>query len=923
MRGPAGVVAVALWVGLAASAAAQTGSVTGVVVDKDSGEELIAVDIVVAGTGITTQTDLAGSFTLPGLAAGNLDLRVSYLGYNTRTISGVIVKAGETTTIKVELESFRANELDDVMVTATRVLSTESAVLADRKNASVVGDAISAAQISRSPDGQAGDALQRVTGLMVDDGAYVNVRGMPDRYNVTVVDGAVVTSVDPDLDRKSFNFEMIPSNLLSSLQVQKTAVPDMPGDFTGGLVQVNTVDFPEHATTQVSIGAGADQGTHGESFYRDAYSGSHDRWGYDDGGRDLPQSVVDAGPLPNDGLAYPDEIGRALPNTWGTESVTAPMQAAFAVSHGNRFQVLGRKLGLVAAVTYKTSSEITDESKSYEPLFTYTFDATDYLTEINLGALFNLNYELAERQHLSFKNLYSHYTEESFLSAYKYTNGPTYRHVLEWEEKDQLTTSLSGEHGLPVRGLDLDWRLFYNENLAKEPDLRYLEYNLSADPIAMGTNRRHWLYADEYRRGVDASLGWTFGDLDRPTRVRAGVSFSTRERAVKNNPYHVEADGTAGGLIFLPPDQIIAPEHFKEGLFTLRYQDQFEGSYNGTQALNAYFAMLEAPFDLWQEEFRLAGGARVENNQTAVEALDKFTDQYESADSQVTNVLPSVNLQYLYNEKTNVRLGYYQSVNYPEMREIAPVKSNDFKNDWEVLGNPDLGVAKIDNYDLRVEHFPSYGEVLGVSLFYKDLNNAIETSLNPQPNYLDLLSWFNGDGKNYGFELDLRTRLTFLSRTLHDVTLIGNYVRVWSEVEYYTAENPDNPDEESGRTRRDTRQLQGQSPWVINLGAKWEEPDRGTSFSVFYNRIGRRLSSVATEPQFNVYEEPRHLLDAAVTQTLFGRATLKVAVKNILGEDKTYVFDVDQGAGDRRPEVLPYGTKRDTMAGNVSLSVRF
>jgi hypothetical protein len=706
------------------------------------------------------------------------------------------------------------------------------------------------------------------------------------------------------------------------LQVLKTALPDMPGDFTGGLVRVNTVEFPEQATTQVTVSTGADRGTYGETFARDAYSGGHDRWGFDDGGRDRPQEVIDAGPRANDGIAYPDEIGQALPNRWGTETATAPGQASLALSHGNQFKIFGRPVGVVAAATYKTSAEITDEKKSYEPLFTYTFDSTDYLTETSLGALLNVNLALADRQSLSFKNLYAHFTEESFLTAYKFTNGPTYRQVLEWEEKDQLTSSLSGSHGLPLGGLDLSWRLFYNENLAKEPDLRFLEYNLAAEPLAMSTNRRHWLYAEEYRRGADANLAWTFGDSDRPTEIASGVSFSTRERALENNPYHVSADGIAGGAVFLPPEQIFDPEHFKEGLFTLRYQDQFEGSYVGTQALNAYYLRLEAPFELWQEEFRFAGGLRLENNQIAVDALNKFTDEYEFADSRATNLLPSANLQYLYDGRTNLRLAYYKSVNYPEMREIAPVKSNDFKNDWEVLGNPDLEVAEIDNFDLRAEIFPSPSEVIGVSVFYKGLNNAIETSLNPQPNYLDLMSWFNGDGRNYGFELDLRTQLDFLSQALYDVSLIGNYVRVWSEVDYFTAANPDNPDESAG-TRQDTRQLQGQAPWVVNLGTRWENPDLGTSVSVLYNRIGRRLSSVATEPQFNVYEEPRHLLDAALTQSLFGRATLKIAAKNILGEDRVYVFDVDQGVGDRQPEVQPYGTKGDAMSGSVSLAVKF
>ncbi|MDD5719482.1 MAG: carboxypeptidase regulatory-like domain-containing protein [Candidatus Krumholzibacteria bacterium] len=300
MRSGCVAIAVLSWLTMAAGIASAEGSLTGQVKDRDSGEELIAVDVVLVGAGLAAQTDLFGRYSFDDVLAGAYSVRFSYLGYNTRVIDDVREVDGETRRLDAVLESYRANAIDDIMITGTRILSTEGAVLADRKQAAVVGDAISAAQISRSPDGQAGDALKRVTGLLVDSGGYVNVRGMPDRYNVIVVDGAVATSVDPDLDRKSFNFEMIPSNLLSSLQVFKTALPDMPGDFTGGFVRVNTFEFPESQTTQVSIQSGWSEESSDQVFFRDAHRGSADWYGRDDGGRDRPAPLVDAGRLPSD-----------------------------------------------------------------------------------------------------------------------------------------------------------------------------------------------------------------------------------------------------------------------------------------------------------------------------------------------------------------------------------------------------------------------------------------------------------------------------------------------------------------------------------------------------------------------------------------------------------------------------------------------
>jgi hypothetical protein len=925
MLGRAGTLGVVLCLVAICGSVAAAGTLTGRVVDEDSGEELIAADVVLIGTGRATQTDLEGYFAFDDLAAGLYDVRVSYLGYNTRVLPEVEVPDSGTKDLAIELESFRADAIDDVMVTATRILSTESAVLADRKNAVVVGDAISAAQISRSPDGQAGDAMKRVTGVTVRGGQYINVRGMPDRYNVTIVDGAVVTSVDPDLDRKSFNFEMIPANLLASLTVVKTPTPAMPGDLTGGLVEINTVEFPDQPTSSISLGTGWTADVTGEPFYRDAYSGDTDWLGIDDGGRDLPQIVVDAGRRPSDGpdFAYPDEVARALPNRWGTEATTAPVKQSYALSHGNKFRVFGRDLGVVAAVTYGAGHDITHIHKEDNRSWS---DLTEYESEVRLGGLANLNLKLADRHTLSFKNLLGHSAEESFLTGYKSLNNLIYRHVLEWEEKNQLTSSLGGTHGLPVGGdVTFDWLVFYNENSAKEPDLRWIDYNIDANPPVMNINRRHWLDLDEYRRGVDASLRWRLGDVDRPTALEAGLTLSTRRRHSNHRPYNMGrpvADPTADGRIFLPPDRIFAPENFKEEFFTLRYQDQFEASYDGTHASDAYYLMLDAPFDVMQEEFRLTGGARIETAQYAVDAYDKGIDATISARSRTTDLLPSLNLTYMYDEWTNVRFAYFGSVNYPDLRELAAVNSVDLVEDYQVRGNPDLRRARIANYDLRFERFPTYGEVMAVSFFYKDMRDAIESKLIYSSAYVDRFEFFNSDGENYGYELELRKKLGFLGTAFSDITLQANFTRVWSTVEFPVLENPESGSE-SVDTVLGTRQVQGQSPYVVNVSLQWEDVNLGTSVNVLFNKLGRRLESLKAVAEDNVYEEPRNLLDAAITQRVAGGGKLKFTARNILGEDTRWTWNVDRNVAGEDPLSLPYGGESDGTAYSLSLSWKF
>ncbi len=215
--------------------------------DEETGEELVGANILLVGTTRGGTTDIDGKFSLHGVSVGTYDVRFTYVGYAARIVRGVQVTQAGPVALEITLtpEQF---ETEEVVVTAERLLSTESAILANRQKAMSIGDGLSAEQIKKAPDATSGDALKRVTGLTIVDNKFVYVRGVTDRYNGTMLNGVPVTSTDTDVDRKSFAFDMIPANLLENTIVVKTATPDLPGDFSGGMVQVNTLDFPHGAS---------------------------------------------------------------------------------------------------------------------------------------------------------------------------------------------------------------------------------------------------------------------------------------------------------------------------------------------------------------------------------------------------------------------------------------------------------------------------------------------------------------------------------------------------------------------------------------------------------------------------------------------------------------------------------------------------
>lgn len=871
---------------------AAAGTLRGLVKDKDSGDELIGVDLVLVGHNIKAATDIDGRFEITGLAAGAYELRLTYLGYNARFLSDLQVRADGVLDLEIIMESFQAHAGGEVMVSASRVLSTESAILANRRQATIIGDAISAAQISRSPDGTSGEALNRVTGLTVTEGKFVIVRGMPDRYNTTTLNDVPVSGTNVDKDRKSFSFDLVPSNLLSNLTVLKSVRPDMPGDVTGGLVQVGTLEFPAESTTMVGFSAGHAVGSTGEEFSEDAASGGRDWLAMDDGGRDIPdlENRFDT--------AVRNEVARALDNRWSFATRRAPPKLSFNLAHGNKKRAPGGDLGYLGAFSYRNKYDIEETDEERQPDENGTGAelnsagaASNY--EVLWGGLANLYYRLGENHRIGVTNTYTR-SADSVAETAAGSNSDkvfTWRKT-SWQERYQYVTRLDGRHDLEAlaSGLALDWGAFYGESSATEPDMRFVSYNTGSDRPRMDNNLRSWTWLDEIRRGWNADVQYSFAehleDEDRAVKLKAGLGREERTRRFDMEAWISSPTFMASSreLAYLPPDSIFAPENYNEvyderrgALFNFVPETRFSGVYDAGHELRTTFFVAELPFTLFQEDLRLVGGVRVEDSDQQVIALpDAASDRADTARVDETDYLPSLNLTWTYDEDFNLRLAYFKSVNRPEFRELAPVLRRNYTTYQNERGNPDLERAEIDNYDLRAEYFPGFGEVLAASFFYKELSNAIEDSLTPSPEGA-LLTWTNAPkGRNYGLELEARKKLDYTSYT-EDLTLTVNYTRIWSEVE--VVEN----------LTKDTflRPLQGQAPWLVNLNLMYSNPNTGTSVNVLFNKIGRRLDKVGGYGEVtNVYLEPRDRLDFVVTQDFLTRCKAKLAVKNILAADE-------------------------------------
>lgn len=905
---------IALWLiaALAGSAAAQPGRLEGVVLDEQTGDPLIGANVLLLGTALGASTDLDGRFAIAGVDPGSYDLRATFVGYAERIQPGVIVHPGATVALELRLAAdSEAFVIDDMVVSAERVLSTSVAVLALRQQAAAIGDAISADMIARSPDATSGDALKRVTGLSVVDDKFVFIRGVTDRYNETSLNGVAVAGTDANVDKKSFSFDLIPASLIANTVVVKTATPDLPGDFAGGLVQVNTLEFPYRRVLNLGYSTSWSDLTTGREMLRGT-AGDDDWLGKDDGTRALPAGLTG------------NALARALPNTWGLHEDSAPRNFSLNLSYGDQNLIAGRELGYIGALTYKNDygiSEIHEAPLFWhplldEPFLLYEFDAKQYSYSVLWGGLLNLHYKLSDRHTLSLKNNFNRagkeqvsVTEGTFGDA-----GNEFHQTIEWNQREVLVNQLGGKHHFGARGgLKVEWGANRSESSAEQPDRRHVEYDRSYDPQTMQENYRTWSTLSEKASGGNLDVELSL----REAKLKCGGLLERRKREYSADAYSALPYGDYG-VVLEGIDSIFAAENFTQDdgeygpEFALVNVSVFTGEYTAEQNLNAYYFMLDTPFSALGESFRLTGGVRAEDSDqvvNTVSASDVDTVIVSQIDKR--DWLPSVNLTYLFNEKTNLRLAYNEAVNRPEFREMSDVLYYDFLRVQNVRGNPDLGRARIRNYDLRLETFPRPGDVLAASVFYKRFTDAIEERLIPSPERF-VRTWFNSPkGRNYGLELELRKSLGFLHRGLAESYLSANYTRVHSAVEYEEAWTEDLG---GGNVvyHRETleRVMQGQAPWTLNVGILFVEPRTGLAINVLYNRIGRRLDAVADTRNQDEYEEPRDLLDLSLSKTFFGRYKLKFAGKNLKNTNDVYT---------QSPRGLPFRQVHDGPAYSLSL----
>lgn len=883
---------------LASSAIAQSGRVFGIISDGGNAEPLIGATVMIVETSGGTVTEIDGSYELK-LDPGNYTLEVSFTGYQPQKVTELAINGGEN--LKMDfVMSAEVENLVEVVVKAEAKRNSYANLMLLQQRSISIATGISSEQIKLSPDRNTSDVLKRVSGASVQDNKYVIIRGLADRYNTALMNGLSLPSTEPD--KRAFSFNIFPSNLLDNLIIYKSATPDLPGEFAGGVIQLNTKETPQEPFATISISTGFNSQSTFKPYQ--TYQGGKTDWlGQDDGTRELPSELKNiVRDTFNSSKANQQKYSQLFANDWGIidESSLRP-SVGLQVSAGRSFN----KLGVVGALTYNNSPRIeegergdfTNDGRAFQ-----YFD-TNLKTNVGLGGLLNLAYKLSPTSRIQLNNALTISTDDltSVRNGQDFEQGRFARAYSYWYTSTKLQShQLLGDHVFGERQVKLNWGLGYNKITRDVPSYRRLWYFLNTDapegapyqasiqPGNPSPNFAGNFYSNQnenfYVGKFDLTIPYLLGS--RKGSVKFGALYEDKSREFDARVYgFVSSFQTDPTLYELGPDQLFDSKNIGEQGFLVKDGTDRSDSYDGGTSLTAGYAMME---QLLTQKLRAIAGVRVEKYAQNMNSYLVRTTTPVEVDTAFTDVLPSVHLIYSLTEKSNLRATVSKTVSRPNLREIAPFSFYDFFIERGLVGNPDLVRTNILNADLRFETYPGQARYFAASVFYKKFENPIEQV---QMVGTNILTWENvPSAVDYGVELEGRWNLGSASPFLSDFTVFGNLSYIYSDVDI----------SELGEGQLE-RPLYGQSPYLVNLGLNYHNKDHGISSTLLFNRIGRRIWLVGIDQDPHVWEAPRSVLDFQISKNIGRYGELKLTVGDLLNQKLNFYQDMDDN-GKYSPE---------------------
>jgi len=955
-------VATAVAVALGAAATAQqAGSIRGSVYDREFNAPLPEAQLTVVETGQRVVSDDRGAFLLPVLRPGKYTLVVAKEGYVRQVRGDVLVTAGGLTEVSIQLAGDFTDLEPFVVTDVLRVgVEGEAALLELRLDSPALVNTISSDLMSKAGASDAASALRLVSGASLQDGKTAVIRGLPDRYVSSQMNGVRLPSADED--KRAVELDQFPAEVIASIQVAKSFTPDQFGDASGGAVDVRLKGVPDEPfLAKFKLQTSHNTQVTGRHGFTTSRGGGLDYWG----GSASPRG--------------PQEDGESWDGEVGTVEGLAPLDYKWSGSLGGKFEVAkGVRVGGTANLFYERDSALEKDGidDSYriasigEPMtpatslgtpqqgdfLTSLFDITQGRQSVQWGGLGTLGVESDEHA-LTLVYLFTRSADDIATRADD-TRGKQYFYpghdpdvltspgheapagapylrfqTLDYTERATSTLQLSGRHRLGLIApskkapAELDWTIARSTADRNQPDKRLFATSWvegSYGPVKPAAVATLGNLQRTYKTTTEDSDQYTVG-LKIPFRqwsneqghVKLGVFRDRVDRRYDQETFSNFGDNQisfAGdfdevdwGSTWPFEQHAVLPDALDNGI-----DEGIDVDYVGRQTIEACYLMLDLPL---LPTLSLVGGVRWEGTKLSVvntpEAGATWLPDGEDLETTLLpgdadvdfaqrDVLPSIGLVHRPIAGVSVRAAYSETVARQTFKEITPILNQEYLGGPIFIGNPDLKMSNVRNYDLRIDYQPDADTFLSASWFRKDIEDPIE--------YVDRSTAFTfTTARNYprgtlsGFELEARQSLSLLTESLRGLGVGGNVTWIDAHVNL--------PDDEilrfevvNGERPRTSRDMTSAPDYLMNWFLTYDLPSTGTQFGIFYSVQGETLlqgsgpSSAGIVPA--TYLERFDTLNLSLSQQLGANMRVTFAAKNLTDAEQREVYRSEYAAGD-------------------------
>jgi outer membrane receptor protein involved in Fe transport len=887
-----------LFLMLTAFASAQNGKVAGLITDKDFDDDPVAfASVQLKGTTLGAQSDMDGKFSIVA-PVGTYTLVVTFVGMQTVEIPNVKVQEGTTTTVNIPMTA-EAGVLDTIEIVVTKSRESQEALILEKKNSITIKQSIGAEELSQKGVSDAEGAVTKVSGVSKQAGVKnVFVRGLGDRYNSTSLNGLPLPSDDPEY--KNISLDFFSSDLIESVDINKVFGSEITGDNAGANINIDLKGLSGREELGVGFSTGANMQTLGSEFKGIAGEGF---FGFSDA--ELPVNNLNV-------YSFNNQLAPSSENNL--------VNLGLSINGGKRIDIGDNYLNIYGLLTFDNGYRFIDgnvknTNSAGNIYLDQDFDEFEYETS-QIGQ-FNLDYRFG-KNNIEFLTMYIHKNTQSF-QEYEGIDNPEQEGDRVFVRRQQtnnnnLYVSQLLSHFQLSDRLDLDIKGSFNAIRGSEPDRRNFEYLFrdgfySPNIDSGGNNQRFFSKVQENDYNANALLKYDFNtneEDERPNYFTVGGDVRWTHHVFQATIFNHTFD-TRIAVDINDVDAIYNQPSLTSGNFRL---ETGRGSAINPQAFNPFYYIGDKIIFAGQgnyvkgftEKLLLNVGLRFEKLNIEVEYDTNLSSSSVNGIAKIDKALflPSLGLKYLLNEDNIIRLGASKTYVSPRFNEIAPFRNGN-PGGRSTQGNPNLLISDVINLDLVYEYYPSKGELISLTGFYKNIENPIARTEIPSGG--NTLTFLNTGGNATVLGAEFEIRKDIFSKEMPEAGLEMDretkFALGFNASYIYSKQDLTDP---LAQFTSDSSALQGAAPVLVNLDINYNTfiNKSNVNTALVFNYFTERVYSVGTRGFENIKEIGIPTLDFVSSVGIGENGKLSLKARNLLN-----------------PE---YRLERESNDGNIVLS---